>query len=214
MPGAINQRSAMLTAGLLAAGLACGAGAFLLIHSRESPAHAGQQLPYTDIQLVDQNGNDRTVSFWSGRLIVLDFIFAGCGDICPIKTGQLADVQQALDPALRDHVQFVSVSIDPEHDTSAALQAYANRNGADLSNWAFLTGDLAKVARIAAAFDAQLENDSDAATHITTIWLLDGSGRVLQHYTGEPVDQMRLLRDIAARASERSTQQAPTRSLP
>ena len=206
MSSAAQDRSALLAAGLIAVALAWGAGTVLLVHGRDRVAPAGDRPSYAAIPLVDQDAEARSVASWTGRVIVLDFIYTGCGDTCPIKTGQLADVQQSIAPAIRDRVEFVSVSIDPEHDTPAALKAYAARSGADLSNWSFLTGTLGKVARFAAAFDAGLESDTDVATHITTIRLLDGNGRVLQRYMGESVDAVRLLRDIDAHASGRSSQ--------
>jgi protein SCO1/2 len=47
----------------------------------------------------------------------------------------------------------VSISIDPDHDTPAALQEYARRFDAG-PEWRFLTGDDAEVVRVLKAFDA------------------------------------------------------------
>ncbi len=213
MPGVTSDRSAILVAGLLAAGLACGAGVVVLAHG-ERPAMAGRQRAFADIALVDQDGVERSLRFWSGRLVVLDFIFTSCGDTCPIKTSQLADVQQSLDPALRDRVQFVSVSIDPEHDTIDALKAYASRNGAELSNWSFLTGNLTKIAQLAAVFEPGQGSGGDIASYITTLHMTGGGAHIMQRYSGEPVDQALLRRDIAAQATDQSWQQAAGHPLP
>lgn len=160
---------------------------------------------FASLRLVDQNGAARSLEGWRGKIVVLDFIFTECGDVCPLKTAQLAGVQAALQPELRRRIQFVSVSVDPEHDDPAALRAYAARTGADLSDWSFLTGRLDDVARFTAAFDATA--GGDVPLHITTIRLLDPSGQVVQRLTGEPVDEPRLTREI----TELSAAAAPAR---
>lgn len=38
-------------------------------------------------------------------------------------------------------VQFISITVDPGHDTVQALRAYADRVGANHDRWWFLTGD-------------------------------------------------------------------------
>lgn len=194
-----DGRVSIIVAGFLAVGAVCSAGWFLAFHGA-GVAEAGSR--YADMELIDQNGVQQRLSSWSGRAVVLDFIFTGCGDVCPLKTAQLADVQQSLDPALRERVEFVSVSIDPEHDDPAALRAYAERNGAQLTDWSFLTGKLGEVANFAAAFDPGPLVGDGAPSHIITVRLLDGSGKVVRRYVAEPVDKARLLQDIVAVAAE------------
>jgi protein SCO1/2 len=172
------------------------AGAALLhLASRYNPVHAAD---IAALPLRDQDDAPHALRDWRGQLVVLDFIYTGCGDVCPLKTAQLANLQAGLDLALRHRVHFVSVSIDPEHDDPAALRAYAARAGADLSDWSFLTGDLSNVARFAAAFDAMAEPGGDIPDHITTIHLLDQDGHVVGRYAGEPLDD-RLATDIVHR---------------
>ena len=64
-----------------------------------------------------------------GHVWIADFIFTTCTNLCPMMSSKLVYLQRELpDPSLR----FVSFSIDPEHDTAAALDAYAKRwNGGD-----------------------------------------------------------------------------------
>jgi protein SCO1/2 len=158
----------------------------------------GRAPEISSVRLVDENDAARTLDSWRGKVVVLDFIYTSCGDICPIKTAQLAAVQAALDPALRRGVQFVSVSIDPLHDDPAALKAYAARTGANLSDWSFLTGPMSNVAEFSAAFDAVAADGGAIPSHITTIRLLDRAGHVIRLYGGEPVDEPGLTRDITA----------------
>ncbi len=205
------ERSSLIVTGLLAAGVASAAVGVLAWRGAET-AEAGRGADYANVDLTDQDGARQQLSAWAGRVVVLDFIYTGCGDICPLKTRQLAEVQQGLDAGLRSRVEFVSVSIDPEHDDPAALRAYAARNGAELSGWAFLTGPLGRIASFAAAFDPMSLTGGEAPSHITTVRLLDGSGKVVRRYIADPGDKARLLQDIAAVAATPSAEPplAPT----
>jgi protein SCO1/2 len=40
---------------------------------------------------------------------------------------------------MKDRVQFISVSTDPEHDTPEILEGYGPVHGLDSANWVFLT---------------------------------------------------------------------------
>jgi len=85
------------------------------------------------------------------RPVILNFIFTSCGAICPVMSMTFSQVQAALGPA-RDAVRMVSISIDPEHDTPAALKAYAGKYGAG-PQWQMLTGSLDDSIAVQRAFD-------------------------------------------------------------
>ena len=155
------------------------------------------------VPLLDQDGRRIAFSSWSGKVLVLDFIYTGCGDICPLRTAQLADVQRRLGPDLQGKVQFVSVSIDPEHDDASALRSYGQRYGADFGNWSFLTGKLGAIARVAAAFEVPTEAGTDPPSHVSTLWIVSGRGDASQLYVGDHVDEDRLLSDLTRATQDR-----------
>ena len=59
---------------------------------------------------------------------------------CSAATARLAALQKLVREKVLPDVTFVSLSLDPVHDTPPVLKAYAATHGADLSNWSFLTG--------------------------------------------------------------------------
>ena len=106
----------------------------------DTPVERAARLLFSDRRLVTQDG--REVAFYSDvlkdRVVLLSFVFTHCTDACPTQSAKVAAVQAlvgASDPTLR----FVSISVDPEHDTPAALAAYAANFQAG-PNWTFLTG--------------------------------------------------------------------------
>jgi protein SCO1/2 len=95
-----------------------------------------------EFSLVDQDGNTVTRADLLGRVTVMDFIFTHCPFVCPILTEKMSEAAAALKGT---PVQFISVSVDPERDTPAALREYAMLHEADTKRWRFLTGDRAQV---------------------------------------------------------------------
>lgn len=95
--------------------------------------------------LTDQEGRPATEQILDGRVTVVDFIFTNCPFVCPQMTGAMADLAARLKDT---PVRFVSVSVDPEHDTPDALREYGRKFNADPARWTFLTGDQETVKRI------------------------------------------------------------------
>lgn len=97
---------------------------------------------FPNVALNTQNGD--TVHFYDlikGRIVAIDLIYTTCQYNCPLETGRLAQVQKLLGDRMGRDVIFISISIDPEHDTPAVLKAYADQFHAG-PGWFFLTGKL------------------------------------------------------------------------
>ncbi len=150
------------------------------------------------VPLIDQDNHPLTLAQFRGSLLVLNFIFTGCGATCPAQTADLAKVQRALPPSLQPPVHFVSVSIDPVNDVPSALKAFATTRGADLATWSFVTGDPGQLRRLAEKFQALAPPGplQPGTAHSTDIRLFDTSGVERQRYAGAPVDISRLIREI------------------
>lgn len=116
--------------------------------SARSRADAARRY-FTDHRLLDQNGVERR--FYSDVLehksVLINFIFTNCQDTCPVQSHKLSEVQKLLKPALGKDIRLVSISIDPERDTPAALKAFADRYDAG-DGWLFLTGDRRRVEEV------------------------------------------------------------------
>jgi protein SCO1/2 len=91
----------------------------------------------------DQRGANVRDADLRGRVLIADFIFTTCPDVCPLLTDQLAGLRKRFPEDAP--LAFVSFSVDPEHDTPEKLKAFAHAHGADHANWYFLTGPLAAV---------------------------------------------------------------------
>lgn len=122
----------------------------------EADGYVRSQAAYTvpDVKLVDADGAGvplRSELAQQDKPVILNFIFTTCGAICPVMSATFSQVQAALGPA-RDAVRMLSISIDPEEDTPAALKAYAGKYGAG-PQWQMLTGSLTDSIAVQRAFD-------------------------------------------------------------
>lgn len=99
-----------------------------------------------NVPVVTQDG--KTLAFYDdvikGKLVVINFLYTTCRDVCPLTSARLAQVQERLGDKLGRDVFFVSVSIDPETDTPALLKAQAEALRAR-PGWLFLTGKRADI---------------------------------------------------------------------
>lgn len=96
--------------------------------------------PAPDFLLQDANGVRSSLASYSGKVIVLNFIYANCSDICPLHSERIAEIQDMVNRTpMKGLVEFISVTTDPEHDTADVLVEYGSVHGLDPSNWHFLT---------------------------------------------------------------------------
>ncbi len=96
---------------------------------------------FPNVELTTQDG--RQVKLYDdllkGKILVINFIFTSCGDVCPLDTAQLRRVQELLgDRAGRDIFMY-SISVDPENDTPEKLHDYMKKFQIG-PGWTFLTG--------------------------------------------------------------------------
>lgn len=154
--------------------------------------------PAPPFQLVDQDGNSRSLEEWRGKVVLLDFIWTRCPGPCPILTGLHVDVQRRLPEALRDRMRFVSITLDPVRDTPAVLREYAQKRGADLAGWSFLTGAPDVVDAVIKSYGVGSAKSPDGQIeHVVATFLIDPNGRIDRRYIGlEGHDPAELLRDI------------------
>ena len=111
-----------------------------------------------DVTLVDMTGTAvalRSVLNHAGP-VLLQFIFTTCPTVCPVLSEVFAAAQDTLGPEA-NNVRMVSISIDPEHDTPARLQEYAQKFRAK-QQWRFLTGKRQDIVAVQKAFEAYWTN--------------------------------------------------------
>ena len=108
----------------------------------QSPDHSAAQKYFTDVLLVNQNGEK--MRFYSdllqGKVVIINSFFATCPGSCLPMNRNLEKIQGALGDRLGKDVHIISISVDSAVDTPASLKEYAKKLHAK-PGWFFLTGD-------------------------------------------------------------------------
>ena len=76
-----------------------------------------------DFALRGSDGSELKLSRFRGRLVVLEFGYTSCVDVCPVSLAMLAAARKKLG-ALADQMQVIYVTVDPERDTVAHMHRY------------------------------------------------------------------------------------------
>lgn len=152
-----------------------------------------------EITLTDQEGRRLDLDTLGGQVVLLQFMFTHCPSVCPKMTKVLRRMHEELSENARRRVSILSVSVDPENDTPAALKRYAEKHQANVPGWRFVrTGDedLNQLAQRLVVFAP--DKPAAPANHSTTIYLFDRNGFPLQSYDGLTIDPSRLSREVLA----------------
>lgn len=141
-----------------------------------------------NFELTDQSGEKFGSADLRGKVWIVNFIFTRCKATCPAQTASMVGLQQQLGqiPAGSD-IHFVSITVDPEHDTRQVLKQYGDEAGADHTKWKFLTGDRAAIWKLSAeGFKMPVSDGGDdsggAIMHDSKFVLVDRMGRIRGYY--------------------------------
>ena len=83
-----------------------------------SPARAAPE-----IVLPSSKGTEFKLSNYRGKVVVLEFGYTNCLDVCPVSLATLTIARQKLG-ALAGDVQVVFITVDPARDNAARLRTY------------------------------------------------------------------------------------------
>jgi len=157
-------------------------------------------------------GEDRKpvelADLYQGRLTILAFMYLRCGDVCPIATTRMADLQllAAGDPALAKPLQLISLSFDPAYDTPERMAEHGQAMRlpeAGAPDWLFLTSQSdTAIAPVLKAYNqpvgrkADPDDPSGPLAHLLRVFLVDGEGFIRNIYSADFLDPRLLMNDL------------------
>jgi protein SCO1 len=150
-----------------------------------------------DFTLTSQDGTPATLRELRGKVVAVTFIYTSCPDVCPMLTDKMARVQDELGADFGSKVAFLSISVDPEHDTPAVLKEYAEALGAKREGWSFLTGTPAAVREVAHRYGVAVGPAADGQVdHTLLTTLVDRQGVMRVQYLGYRFDEEEFRHDL------------------
>jgi len=149
-------------------------------------------IPLPAFSLTDHTGAALTRDTLLGRVTIVNFIFTRCDTVCPVTSMKMRTVQDRTHDEA-DDIKLLSISVDPAHDTVAALAAYADRWGADPTRWRFVRGDIGAVRALVErgmqiGFDDLGDKTASGAPNITHsghFVLVDQRGHIRGYYDSD-----------------------------
>lgn len=162
---------------------------------------AWHRLP--DFVLLNQDSVVFTADSLRGYIHVADYFFTRCPGICPRLSSAMRMIQDYLGEKAQ-RVRLVSYTVDPVHDSPAVLREYAQRYGADLRRWTFVTGADTTLYRLAVkGYLIPVDKSPDSTqgelgyVHSDMLVLVDPELRIRGFYSGlDSLQVKRLLDDI------------------
>lgn len=151
---------------------------------------------WAKLKLKDENGKTFSMDKFRGKLLLVNFFFTHCPDVCPPQTAALNAVMTKLGKFEQDSIHFVSITIDPDNDTQAELQKYKKQFAIKGNNWSFARTDKDTLSKLGTHFGALSGDPKKPLDHRARLFLIKDDGTYLLSYEAAPVDIERMNRDL------------------
>jgi cytochrome c peroxidase/protein SCO1/2 len=166
-----------------------------------------------DGEVVGLDGrSERLARFTRERITLLGLVYTTCVDPdgCPLAVQVFDAVERTVSetPRLRPVVRLVTLSIDPEHDTPAAMRGYAGRRAGARPGgvpWHFLTTRSTRALAplldgfgqdVRRAAGARPRSGARELSHVLKVFLIDPAGFVREIYSSAFLHPRTVLNDI------------------
>lgn len=131
--------------------------------------------------LIDSEGRKFSSIRLEGKIWVTNFFFTTCSGICPMLTRNMAQLQRSFD--LVNDVTLVSITVNPENDSSQVLAEYAKKYNANTKKWVFLTGERSAITDLIVK-GFKLGSVEEPIFHSSYLVLVDRFSLIRGYYDG------------------------------
>ncbi|QNP40424.1 SCO family protein [Lysobacter solisilvae (ex Woo and Kim 2020)] len=141
------------------------------------PRDSVYQLP---LRLTDQSAQVWDWRTRRGRPQLVSMFYTSCQYICPLIVDSGKAIDHNLTPAQRARLRVLLISMDPAHDTPAALQSIVDKRRLDPQRWTLAAPPAADVRAVAGVLGIRYRALADGNfNHTSALVLLDADGRIL-----------------------------------
>lgn len=140
--------------------------------------------PAPDFTLTDQDGQKVTLSASRGKVILVNFIFTQCEEVCLQMTREMRGLQEHFGKRMGRDVVFLSITLDPAHDSPRALKVYGRKHNLDFATWRLLTGSPEQIDALRDRFGVHAEKTTNKAghpdiVHTANAYVIDQTGMIV-----------------------------------
>ena len=163
-------------------------GASTILAQSLSGSVAPMDYPARDFQLTDQNGRTVTPATLRGKVVLLTFLDPVCTSDCPLIAQEFRAAGQLLG-ASSSRVELVAIAANPVFYQRVYTEAFTRQEGlSQVPNWQFLTGSIAALRQVWAAYgiDAEVEPAGSMIGHTEVAYVIDPAGNVREEFSDDP----------------------------
>ena len=170
------------------------------------PLSPGDLFP--EYRLTNQLNQPFSTRDFQGQALAITFLFTRCPypAFCPRMTAGFESAQQKLLalPALTNW-QLLTVTFDPDYDTTQVLKQYAEAHQYDPRHWTFATGALIDITALGEQFGLAFWRDQPGGgiNHNLRTAVIDASGRVQKIFEGNAWTGEELAAELRLAAGKR-----------
>lgn len=174
---------------------------------RTSQAVVGSPVP--DVPLTDRSGRRFRLTDLAGKPVLVQFIYTGCIQACPVGVRTLkAATEAARDAFGPDRFHVVTIGFNTPADTADAMGSFARSQGIAQPEWRFAAVEPARRDDLVRAFGFTFAWGPAGIDHVSQVTLVDTDGTIYRQIYGDTFPLPALLepmRDLLAgqRARER-----------
>lgn len=149
-----------------------------------SQAVVGQSVP--DVPLTDVSGRTFRFSEFRGKPLLVQFIYTGCIQVCPVNVRTLKSaIDAARDAVGRDRFNVVTIGFNVPADTPEAMGSFAKQHAISIPEWHFVGVDRAGRDTLVRAFGFSYAWGTAGLDHIAQITVVDADGRIYRQVYGD-----------------------------
>ncbi len=134
------------------------------------------------LDFENQTFENINFSDYKGKVVLLDFIYTSCPDICYALGFSFKSIKAELEEAgLQEQIQIVNITFNLEQDTPERLSAYVQRYTSDHDMWHGLRlKDPGQLKQLLSDFGVVvIPNEHGGFDHNAAIHILDKEGRLV-----------------------------------
>lgn len=154
---------------------------------RDSQAAIGRTIG--DYTLRDTEGRPVRLADLRGKPLVVNFVYTGCFQICPVTTQFLgtavAEAERTLGPGT---FRVATIGFNLPFDTPEAMKDFRKKHAVASPNWLFLSPDAKTLPGLVADFGFRYESSAAGFDHLLQVSIVDPQGRIYRQVYGDSFD--------------------------
>ncbi|MDX2190497.1 MAG: SCO family protein [Bacteroidota bacterium] len=168
-----------------------------ITHDNQEKSFTDESIFHLESKWFTEEGEKIKLDQLKGKVLVIVMIYTTCKAACPRLVADIKAIHDLIPEINRNKIQFVLVSIDPEHDTPQRLKSFAIAKEMDDPEWTFLQGNTETVREFANVLSVKYKEISPIDfSHSNIISVFNTDGELLHQQEGLGVNNTKTIETI------------------